>query len=307
MTIADRIKVGIALPQAFVPGPVDMGEICRFVARAEALGFESLWTQEAFLGAGPGFEPLHLLSYVAALTSRARLGVSVIVMARHNPVQLARRLATLDYMSSGRLDVGIGVGGPYQAPGLGLPGDKAVRRLTEGLGVMKALWTQEHANYQGQMWQLKDLEMDPKPVQEPHPPVWFGAGQPDALRRAVRLGDGWMGAGASSRDEFVTNAALVRRYLADEGRDSASFGISKRVYLAIDDDAARAERRLREWFGAFYGNPDMGSRVGVWGTPGQVAERVEELIDAGAQHLLLQPVFDHMEHLEALAELTGLR
>ena len=309
MTIADRAKIAIALPQAFPDGYVDTGLIRRWVARAEELGYESLWTQERMTSRSAMLEPLHLLTYAAALSTRVRLGVAVLVMTRHVPVQLAVRIATLDQLSGGRIIVGIGVGGASpRGEAMGLPADRAVRRLTEGLAVMKVLWTQPAADYQGQLWQLENTSIEPKPAQKPHPPVWFGAVQPDAVRRAVRLGDGWMGQGGGvSIDDFKQQAALVRECLDEAGRDPSSFAISKRLYLAVDDDEARAERRIREWYGAYYGNPDRASLSAVWGNAAHCAERIEELVEAGANHVLLHPVFDHMEHLESLAELTGLR
>ena len=122
---------------------------------------------------------------------------------------------------------------------------------------MKALWTQPSAAMSGEFWRFADVAMEPKPAQQPYPPLWFGARDAVALRRAARLGDGWMGAGSSSSADFVKQAELLRRFLDEERRDPDKFAISKRVYLAIDNDRARAERRLREWFGMRYKNADM--------------------------------------------------
>ena len=99
---------------------------------------------------------------------------------------------------------------------------------------------------------------------------------------------------------------MVRRYLEESERDPGEFTVSKRLYLAIDDDESRAERRLREWFGQYYGSADLANRVAVWGSADLVAERIEAIAEAGASHVLLNPVFDLDEHLEQLAELTGL-
>jgi alkanesulfonate monooxygenase SsuD/methylene tetrahydromethanopterin reductase-like flavin-dependent oxidoreductase (luciferase family) len=143
--------------------------------------------------------------------------------------------------------------------------------------------------------------MEPKPLQKPHPPLWFGAREPIALKRAVRHGDGWMGAGSSSSADFVKQVGEIRRFLDESKRDPATFALSKRVYLAIDDDRARAERRLRDWFGMRYKNADMATRVSVWGSVADCLDKLGELVRAGAQHLLLNPVFDEMEQLELLA------
>ena len=137
-------------------------------------------------------------------------------------------------------------------------------------------------------------------------PIWFGARHPNSLRRAVKYGDSWMGAGSSPFEQFKEHAVLVKRYLEESDRDPGEFTISKRLYLAIDDDESRAERRLREWFGQYYGRADMANEVAIWGSAGRVVERIEAIMETGASHILLNPVFDLEEHLEQLAELTGL-
>ncbi len=121
------------------------------------------------------------------------------------------------------------------------------------------------------------------------------------LKRAVRYGDGWMGAGSSSSADFVQQVGLLRQVLDEAGRDPATFPISKRVYVAVDADRDRAERRLREWFAMRYKNADMATRVSIWGSCAECIDKLRALVQAGAQHLLLNPVFDEVEHLEVLA------
>ena len=301
--MAGKVSWGIAVPQVFFDGPIDMPLIQRWAKRAEALGFESLWTQEAITGAVPILEPVTLLAYLAAVTERVRLGTSVIVAPLRNPVQLAKSLSSLDHMSAGRLIVGLGLGGnPGDIPPFGISPEKRVRRFTEIIDVMKALWTQPEAHFQGEFWQLDGLKMEPKPIQKPHPPIWLGARHTNALRRAVRHADGWMGAGSSDTSSFVTAVGQTRMFLEESGRDPASFTISKRVYVAVDNDEKRAEGRLREWFGKRYGNADMASQVSVWGPTAKVTDKLAEITEAGAEMVLLNPAFDDMEHLDALAE-----
>lgn len=301
--MAGKISWGISIPQVFFDGPIDMPLIERWSKRAESLGYESLWTQEAITGAVPILEPVTLLSYLAAITEKVRLGSSVIVAPIRNPIQLAKSLGSLDHMSKGRLTVGLGLGGnPNDIPPFGFSADKRVRRFTEIIDVMKALWTQPEAYFQGEFWQLDGLKMEPKPLQKPHPPVWLGARHTNALRRAVRLGDGWMGAGSSDTGSFVTAVGQTKMYLEEANRDPGSFTISKRVYVAVDNYEARAEGRLKEWFGKRYGNPDLASRVSVWGSTAKVTEELATVTNAGADMVLLNPAFDDMEHLEALSE-----
>jgi probable F420-dependent oxidoreductase len=303
MASAGRVPVGIAMPQFFQEGPTDMEMVRQFVVRAEELGFESLWTQEDITGDDPSLEPLTQLSYVAALTQRVRLGVSVMVAPLRNPVQLAKALGSLDQMSHGRLTVGVGIGGRQNMyPAFGLTTDRRARRFVELLDVMKALWTEPQATYEGQFWQLDGVPMEPKPVQKPHPPLWFGGRHPDALRRAVRHGDGWMGAGSSTTATFLECVQQLNTFLEEAGRDPATFPISKRVYLAVDDNEKRAEERITTWFDNRYHNAPLGAEVSVWGSAAQCAEKLAEIVDGGAEMLMLNPMFDHMEHLEQLTE-----
>ena len=167
---------------------------------------------------------------------------------------------------------------------------------------MKALWTESRATVSGTFWQFDKVPMQPKPMQQPHPPVWFGARQEPALRRAVQHGDGFMGAGSSSTADFIQQYDILQRCLDQAQRDPATFAISKRVYLAIDTDRERAERRLRQWFGVRYKNAEMAARVCVWGSRDECLDKLGALVQAGAQHLMLNPVFDEMEHLERLAQ-----
>ena len=301
--MARKVSWGISVPQVFFDGPIDMPLIKRWAERAEALGYESLWTQEQITGTVPILEPVVLLSYLAAITERVRLGTSVIVAPLRNPVQLAKSLSSLDHLSAGRLIVGLGLGGnPNDLPPFGITPERRVRRFTEIIDVMKALWTQPETHFQGKFWQLDGIKMEPKPVQKPHPPIWLGARHSNALKRTVRHADGWMGAGSSDTESFVTAVGQVRMYLEESGREPASFAVSKRVYVAVDNNEQRAESRLKEWFGKRYGNAGMASQVSVWGSAARCTAELAKVTEAGAEMVLLNPAFDDMEHLEILAQ-----
>ena len=143
--------------------------------------------------------------------------------------------------------------------------------------------------------------MSPKPVQKPHPPLWFGSGHPAGLRRTARLADGFIGAGSTTTSQFREHVRIIREELERRGRAIESFPIAKRVYIVIDDDSERAERRVSDWFGALYDRADMGSGMAVWGSVEQCVEGLMEVVEAGAGMLMLDPVFDYEEHLERLA------
>jgi probable F420-dependent oxidoreductase len=205
------MRFAISIPQFFADGEFDPAAFRSYFARVEQLGYESAWTQESVLSAAPQLGPIETMTYAAACTERIRLGCVVFVSTLHSPVHLAKSIATLDQLSGGRIDVGAGTGGkqrPFAA--FGITGDRYVARFTEGVALMKALWTQHRVTFDGEFWQLKDAAMEPKPVQKPHPPVWIGASGEAALRRAVRIGDGFFGAGSAPTPRFAGQVQVVR-------------------------------------------------------------------------------------------------
>ena len=297
-----RVTLGVAIPQTVLQGGFDVPKLRAFLARAEALGFESAWVVEQILGGIRSLEPVTLLTWAAACTERLRLAPAVLLTALRSPVHLAKTLSSLDHLSGGRLTVGVGLGGnPKIYPAFGLLAARRAARFAEGLRLMKRLWTEERVTFDGEFFKLQNASMQPKPLQKPHPPLWFGGHHPNALKRAVELGDGFIGAGSLSTAGFLEEVALLRRLLKDAGRDPASLPLGKRVYIAVDEDRARAGRRLAEWFGAFYGKPELATEVCVWGGPEECVDRLEEIVAAGVGFLMLNPVFDEMEHLEVFA------
>jgi probable F420-dependent oxidoreductase len=297
-----RVRLAVGVPQTWATGGVDRGRMRRFLERAESLGFESAWVVEQVLGSIPSLEPVECLAWAAAMTARIRLGTAVLLTPLRSPVHLAKSLATLDQLSGGRLDVGIGLGGnPKVYPAYGITAARRVARFNEGLRLMRALWTEPRVTFAGEFWQLENAAMEPKPLQRPHPPLWLGGHHPDALRRALGWAAGFMGAGSASTVTFAREVELLRGFLAELGRDPATIDVGKRVYVAVDRDRERAGRRLAEYFGAFYGRPQLAAEVSVWGAVDQCVTGLREVVDAGARLVMLNPVFDELEQLEVLA------
>lgn len=296
---------GIELPQVFLDGSTDMEHIRSFAMQAETLGYDSLWLQERIIGDFTMLEPVTLLSYVAGITTRLKLGTSVILLPLRNPVQLAKAYSSLDVMSGGRAVLGVGLGGGHLGSHedvLGYSREGRVTRFTEAVQIIRLLWTEPKASFQGRYWNFKEISMEPKPLQKPRLPIIFGGHHDNALRRAVKYADGWMGAGSSSAASFIREASRIRDFLDEAKRDPASFHVSKRVYLAVDKDKARGEQRIREWFSRRYKNADLGPKVSIWGSSAECAEKIQEIVHAGAQHIVFNPMFDEMEHLEICAK-----
>ncbi len=302
-----KLEFGAPIPQVFLDGKADLDLVRRSISAAEAGGYSSLWTQDQVIGDVSLFECVTLMSYAAACTENLRLGVSVIVFPIRNPVQLAKAIGSLDHLSNGRVSLGIGLGPPSSAGNFyrsfGTEYSERVRRFNEGVQIMKALWTEQKVTIEGEFFQLDGTDMEPKPVQKPHPPLIFGGQHPKALQRAARLADGYMGAGPTSTRSFASQVEKLRGFLEAEGRDPAAFPISKRVYLHVDNDAKKAKKVLDEFFAARYpwqiaARPDFVADICVWGSPEQCAAGLANVVNAGAEMLVLNPIYDYVEQIE---------
>jgi probable F420-dependent oxidoreductase len=297
------MKFAIAIPQFYADGEFDPEAFRAYFARAEELGFDSAWAQEGMLGPGPQLGPIEAITYAAACTRRIRLGCSVFVSTLHSPVHLAKSITTLDQLSRGRIEVGVGTGGknrPFAA--FGVDPARYVSRFTEGIALMKALWTEPDVTFDGEFWQLKDAPMEPKPFQKPYPPLWFGGASEPALRRAVRLGDGFFGAGSTPTAAFAEQVQIVRDALAQAARPAGDFPIAKRVYFAIDEDAGRARTRVNAALEVIYGHrvPAI-EAAAIAGSASDCVRELKQVAAAGAGLILCTAPFDLREQMERLA------
>ncbi|PWU55154.1 LLM class F420-dependent oxidoreductase [Micromonospora globispora] len=224
------MEVGFAPP---VSGswatPEHMVHVAR---RAELLGYHSLWTfQRLLVPADLGWsetyhsvqDPVTTLAFLAAHTTRIRLGVAVLDMPFLSPVVVAKQAATLDILARGRLDVGLGLGWSteeYQATGASR--HRRGRRAAEFVDVLRALWQDDVVEHRGEFYQVPPTRMEPKPVQRPHPPILLGGHAPEALRRAGRLADGWVSGSQADLEGIGEAVATVKAAAADAGRDPGS-------------------------------------------------------------------------------------
>jgi probable F420-dependent oxidoreductase len=296
------MRFAISIPQYAHDSRFDDDAFRAHLRRVEALGlFESAWVQEQVIGAADSLAPLQTLTYAAACTERVRLGCAVFVLPLHNPVHLAKAISSLDCLSHGRVEVGIATGGrarPFEA--FGVDPDKPVARFNEALALMKACWTDPEINFDGQLWKLQGATMEPKPVQKPYPPVWFGGSAPAGMRRAVRHGDGFMGAGSQTPAQFAEQVKVVKEELSAQGREPDTFRIGKRVYIHVDDDAARGRRRLEDALTRHYGRGGWSEHIFA-GPPETCTAAIGAVVDAGAELILLNPMIDDAQQLERLA------
>lgn len=234
------MQIGIALPSNLgLPDPLFVVDAA---VLAEQAGFDVVWVGEHVFNAGyihdrigdlPYYAPLPLLSFIAARTSRIRLGTSVLVLSNYHPATLAKYLATLDHLARGRVVAGIGCGGNQpEFEQMNLDFAARGRVTNEMLEVLHALFTQERPSHNGEFWQFRDTVFSPKPLQRPFP-IWIGGmfDSAPSMRRAALYGAGWQPAGLSP-EELAEAATRLRAMAAQAGRDPQAIMIS--ACLAVD-------------------------------------------------------------------------
>jgi probable F420-dependent oxidoreductase len=209
-----KIRIGMGLGTGTMVG--DAERYLPFVDSLERRGFDSLWLSERLTGSAP--DPLMALAVAAGRTQKLKLGTSVLVVPGRNPVVLAKELASLDRLSSGRLLPGVGIGAPVPAEhrAFGVERKERAALFDEALGLIRRLWTEDDVHHDGARFRVDGVTLQPKPVQKPIE-VWLGGGSPSELRRTGRLGDGWLPSLTVPAD-VETGWATINAVAAEHGR-----------------------------------------------------------------------------------------
>jgi probable F420-dependent oxidoreductase len=258
------MKIGFSLLNNW--GIEDAQALVGLASRAEELGFDSVWVHDHVFNVGhvfdriggkPYYEPLTLLSFVAARTERVRLGTSVLVLPYHNPIRLAKTAATLDVLSGGRLILGVGVGSiEKEIQAMGSPFAERGALTDEAIAVMRALWTEEDPRFDGKYHRFAGMKFSPKPLQKPSIPVVIGGVSRAAIRRAARVGDGWQPLGLSP-EALGQGITLLREEALARGRDVSKIPVSIAMSLgaatprryALGKDSAEIVQNARAYAG----------------------------------------------------------
>lgn len=244
------MRCGFSLPNN--QGVARVATLVDLAVAAENLNYDSVWVSEHLfhatyvaerLGDAPYHEPLTVLTAVAAVTSRVRLGTSVLVLPWHHPVRLAKTIATLDDLSNGRVDLGVGVAVTEdEYANLGVDFGTRGARADDALAAMQALWTQDVPSHAGRFYAFDGLRFSPKPLQQPHPPILVGGGAA-AFPRIVRFGNGWH-ALSQSPDDMARGLDALHALCRREGRNPDELTVSVRLVLSFVD--ASWERPVTE-------------------------------------------------------------
>jgi probable F420-dependent oxidoreductase len=301
------------------------GEVLAEATRAEELGFDSVWLAEHH-GVRDHYwpSPLQVLTALAPRTSRITLGTNVVVFPFYHPVRLAEEAAWLDALSGGRLVLGVAIG--YRADEFalyGAPLEKRGARLEEGLALVKALWTENRVTFRGKHFVVENGRIEPKPLQQPHPPLWIGGWGDLALRRAATLGDAWLPGPTADLPRLLRS----RETILEHGRAAGLAGsprewpVTREVIVAETEHQARdlADRHLMLAYGKEYGgtwkHPFIDAETAadldrlmvdrfLIGTPEQIVRGLEPYVaQYGMTHLICRLFTPGMPHAQIMRQL----
>jgi len=279
--------------------------------RAEELGYDSLWAGDHISFVNPILDPLVALSLFAAATERVELGTSVLLLPLRHPSVVAKQAASLDWLSGGRLVLGVGVGGEGEKDfrAVGVDPRERGARADEALQALAALLSGPEASFRGRFFSFSGVTIAPGPARMRRVPFWVGGRSQAAIRRAARLGHGWMPIWVSP-ERFAEGWGEVARQAKEAGRDSDALVPAVVLPARVEDDGPLARRRAQEHLSRRYGQPfpeRVVERYCLAGTPGECARRLRDYVSAGARHVVLNLCAgeaDFLAQAERLAEVA---
>lgn len=310
LRIADRLSIGVSTihrrsEPASAPWMPSIGELVEFVGLVDASGYESIWTGDHISFPAAILDPLLQLAQAAVVSRRLLLGTGVYLLPLRHPVPVAKQVSTLDHLTEGRLVFGVGVGGefPKEYQACGVPREERGARLTEGIGLLRRLWSGEPVTHQGRYYAaFEGVAMQPPARQPGGPPIWCGGRQEPALRRAGEIADGWF-AYAITPKMFADGMATIEAAASAAGRDGAAFGTGHLLFTCLADTHDKAldaaTRVLSQRYAMDFRK--AAERYGALGRPEQVAARIREYHAAGARHVVLDIVGPYEERSRQIA------
>lgn len=273
--------------------PQNRGEVIDLARRIEAAGFDSIWVGDHISFYVPILESLTLLAFLAGVTERVKLGTGVYLLPLRHPTTTAKVAATLDVLAGGRLILGVGVGGefPPEYEAAGVPVNERGARANEAIRVVRELWTQDSVSHYGKHYSFGPITIEPKPLQTPAPPIIIGGRKEAALRRAGRLGNGYI-SHMCSPEMYRDNLATIGRYAQEAGRHDAHFLTAAFLFTVLDDDYDAALERASGLLQMIYNRPfrDAAQKYCLLGRTEDCLAQMQKFVDAGCRHFVLSPL-----------------
>jgi probable F420-dependent oxidoreductase len=277
--------------------------------RAEELGYDSLWAGDHVSFENPILDVTVALATFAAVTSRITIGAGIVLLPLRPPALVAKEFASLDYVSGGRVVLGVGVGGesPQDFEAVGVPIHERGARADEAMLALRELFAHSPASFEGRFTRFAGVSIEPRPTRPGGPPLWVGGRSPAALRRAGRLGDGWLPIWVSP-ERYAAGWSEIRRHAESAGRDPGALVPAVVVPALVADDGPQAREHMRAYLGVRYGtsfSQQAVERYCIAGTPTECAARVQGYVAAGIEHIVFNPAVTPdrlLEQVERLAD-----
>jgi probable F420-dependent oxidoreductase len=301
--LIDKEKTMPNIGLAFVnPAPLTKAEyVVNFAKKCEQMGIHSMWTIDRI--AYDNLEPLTILAAAAGATQKIRLGTSVLLPALRHPALLAKIVATLDFISNGRITLGIGFGSrENDFTAVEVPYEGRGSRSVEAVQLMKRLWTEENVTHKGRFFSIQNLTLGPRPVQKPHPPIFTGGTAEVALKRAGTWANGFI-CGSSAIPDFPSTWEKVAQYARAAGRDPADIEKAGLTFMAINDDTSKAVETINTYVMRYYGRlrGDL-QNTSVVGSPAACAERIQSFFSRGLDTVIIGVADPDPKQLDLFAE-----
>jgi probable F420-dependent oxidoreductase len=285
-------------------GGASRQQVLDLARKVEAAGFDSLWVGDHVAFHVPFLDSLSLLAFIAAATERIRLGTCVYLLPLRHPTITAKLTTTVDVLSDGRFSLGIGVGGefPPEFDAVGVPVSERGGRADESIELLRRLWSGEAVEHRGRYFTLGPVTLAPRPVQPDGPPILVGGRKPPALRRAGRLGDGYISHMASP-EMYRDNLVAIQQHAAEAGRGNRDFETWTFIFTLLDDNYDAALDRAAGFLENLYRVPfrDAARKYCLLGRPEDCLEQMQRFVDAGSRGFIFSPLQDPAVCAEQLA------
>jgi len=318
------MKLGIVVPNfcggvrgAEVPRPKSLRS---FAVQCEKLGFHGLWVIDHLLVGWPIYstnwlDPLITLAYLASETTSIALGTSILVLPMRSPMVVAKEFATLDVLSNGRPIFGAGVGWwDKEFEATDIPKSERGKRLTEEIQLIKKVWTEENASFKGSYYSINNVNLEPKPLQKPHPPIWMAGGSAtgkaseiykvrvDAvLKRVARFADGWIARAYTNSENMKRDWDVLGSFLNQYGRSPSEMTFAHLTWMCTTD--GKSEDSIRDTFAKCLSSSfENAKKEAVIGSKTDIVRKFEELAGIGVQYVIVWPASEDYDLLNFLAK-----
>lgn len=300
LVLRDDVECGVVMTAQ------DRDQVLATSRRIEELGFDSIWVGDHVSFYVPMLESLTLLSFVAAATERVRIGTGVYLLPLRHPTTSAKVTSTIDVLSGGRLDLGVGVGGefPPEFEACGVPVNERGSRANESIEVLRKLWSGEKVGHEGKHFSFGPVALAPKPVQKGGPPIIVGGRKPPAFRRAGRLGDGYISHMCSS-EMYAQNLDAIREHARAAARRDVAFRTDCFIFTILGDDYDAALKTAASTLQMIYNRPfeDAARKYCLLGRPEDCLEQLRGFVKSGARRFVLSPLMGLDEFFERSAKM----